>query len=364
MIIAFLSPAISSKTKENLTQKDTSVSGKSKKDNFPPVSSGGKATTLSPELIAKKNDIFLKIMKFGTGNERREAMHAIVEFKERDPELIKYVAEIMTRDPEQSLRNSAIKALVKMEIKTEADNYISLLKDENEDMVLQSVFALKQLEIQKGIIPLLDLLQKSDMKKNDNLTVAIIEALGALDKNQQSYNFLKDQFKNTENNAQIRAAIALYFGSSIAKNAELLLLDSANDKKEEITIRCYAINSLGKLNSKPAIPHLKKILDDLKKENSKGSSRQNQTLKIYALSALVKLGDSSIKDELFSFARDDDPVVRLRAIKFLEDINDPDVVDLLEYKAKRDPSNKVQAAATKALAKLKNGINNSAQNKK
>ncbi len=80
------------------------------------------------------------------------------------------------------------------------------------------------------------------------------------------------------------------------------------------------------------------------------------------MSALVALGDKNILQELISYSKDDDPNVRLRAIQQLSELKDPSIVELIEYKALRDPNKKVQKAARDILEKIKKEQQEAAEN--
>ena len=94
-------------------------------------------------------------------------------------------------------------------------------------------------------------------------------------------------------------------------------------------------------------------MDKINETKSKLDIKRLSNLKIYSIAALVLLGDTEILKDLVSYAKDDDANVRLRAVKQLGEIDNKEVIELLEYKAQRDPSKKVQEVAKKALEDLK-----------
>lgn len=98
---------------------------------------------------------------------------------------------------------------------------------------------------------------------------------------------------------------------------------------------------------------IKEELEKIRNLKNKQEVKDFQPLKIHSITALVSMGDKDILEELYAYARDDDPVVRLRAIKHLTDTGDMSVLEILEYKAQKDPSEKVKKAAKAAIEKLK-----------
>ncbi len=146
----------------------------------------------------------------------------------------------------------------------------------------------------------------------------------------------------------------MYFGKKKITTAETFLQEIAFNDNETVTLRTYSINSLGKIGSQSSIPKLKELIDEIRKDPSK-DSKKNQLLKIYSLGALITLGDEKAFDEIVEFTKDDDSIVRLRSIQFLLESKRPEVREILEYKSKRDPSPKVQKSAAEALKKLDEG---------
>ena len=151
----------------------------------------------------------------------------------------------------------------------------------------------------------------------------------------------------------MRSSIALYFGKIKDNKAESALIEVATDESEDITLRSYAVNSLGKMNSPRSVSELRTMLSKINEAKSKTEIKKYSALKLYVISALILLGDKDILKDLIVYAKDDDPSVRLRAIKQLGEVPDPNVIELIEYKAQRDPNRKVQELAKKILEEWK-----------
>jgi HEAT repeat protein len=165
--------------------------------------------------------------------------------------------------------------------------------------------------------------------------------------------FLESKFRDKVTHPNVRSAIALYFGKTKDKIAESALIDIALDESEEQMTRAYAVNSLGKMASTKSVQPIRSILEKINENKNKLDIKRLANLKIYCISALVALGDTEIMKELMIYAKDDDPNIRIRAIKQLAETPTKEATELIEYKALRDPSRKVQEVAKKLIEDLK-----------
>lgn len=98
---------------------------------------------------------------------------------------------------------------------------------------------------------------------------------------------------------------------------------------------------------------MREVLEKINDTKNKFEVKRLSNLKLYCIGALVALGDLEIMKELFNYAKDDDPNIRMRALKQLAEVASPEAMELIEYKAQRDPSKKVQEVAKKILEEHK-----------
>ncbi|MDF3819294.1 HEAT repeat domain-containing protein [Leptospira sp. 96542] len=322
------------------------------------------AKDLTPEQITKKKEVLSKVIRFGTSQERKQALGELVRFpKEESGELHKLLGEQLKSEKDMGMKIAILKTVGDLGLKENSETILSLFEDSNEDVAKQAVNTAKKLGLTEATPPLLEKLKKEDFTKNSNALVLYINVLGELPNGKDAAPFLETKFKEKFNNADVRAQIALYFGGVGYKEAETVLSEVAFDDIQPTTLRCYAMNSLGKLKADSTKPKFYELLDSLKKTAGKLDGKKAQSLKIYAIGALVTMGDKEVFQELNEFARDDDSMVRLRAIEFMGNLKDPKALELLEYKRDRDPSPKVQRAAKKAID-LINGKTNSGDDEK
>ncbi|HNX60727.1 MAG TPA: HEAT repeat domain-containing protein, partial [Spirochaetota bacterium] len=102
---------------------------------------------------------------------------------------------------------------------------------------------------------------------------------------------------------------------------------------------------------KEAVPEINKFLDEYG-SYSFNKKKQYNSLYLYSVSALVKLGDNKAYAHLLDAMKNDNPSTRLRAIKLLKDMKDKRSIDILKYKMQYDPSVQVQKAAKEALTEM------------
>ncbi|WP_423789854.1 HEAT repeat domain-containing protein [Leptospira wolffii] len=306
------------------------------------------------EQIKKKKEVLAKILKYGTTKERASAIRELEDFpKEEAGELYDQIGVILSRDPDWSMRIYALRISGILGLNKFEDKIVALLKHDQQDVQKEAVYVIRKLKLESGVAPMTDLLKSQDFTKNSNFLVALIDALSEFPNASEASSVLEARFQEKFNDPEVRAQIALYFGKVKNKSVEDLLIATVKDEKEPITIRAYSVNALGKIKSSAAVSPLRELLDKIRNLKSKNDIQDYQALKIHTITALVSLGDKEIIEELYSFARDDDAMVRLRAIKHLAETEDPAVIEILEYKAQRDPSEKVKRAAQNALDQLR-----------
>lgn len=306
------------------------------------------------EQIKKKKEILSKILKYGTTKERASAIRELEDFpREEAGELYDQIGVILSKDPDWSMRIYALRITGILGLNKFEDKVVALLQHDQQDVQKEAVYVIRKLKLGSGIPPMTNILKAQDFTKNSNFLVALIEALSEFPDASDAFSVLEARFQEKFNDPEVRAQIALYFGKVKRKSVEDLLITTVKDEKEPITIRAYSVNALGKIKSSAAISPLRELLDKIRNLKSKNDIQDYQALKIHTITALVSLGDKEIIEELYSFARDDDAMVRLRAIKHLAETEDPAVIEILEYKAQRDPSEKVKKAAQNALDQLR-----------
>lgn len=314
------------------------------------ANTGKQQKVISPELWEKKRNNLIMSIKYGTSSERKAAVVEMKKFpKEYENGLFAELGNILEKENEVGIKILAIRSISALELESEKEKLVPLLKEKNDDLVREALILLKKWKVGSATQPILEHLKTMDLNTNSNLISTILSTLSDTDTKREATPFLLEKFKATGTNPDVKANIALYLGSVKAKEAEEDLKKYAFSKNEYTILRAYSINALGKLPSTSSIPELKNLLKELKGPKEKGEARKVQTLKIYSSYALFELGDKEALAELVDLSRDDDSLVRFRALEQLAKVKDPSTKELFEYKSNYDPSLKVQKYAKKVL---------------
>ncbi|WP_244594355.1 HEAT repeat domain-containing protein [Leptospira ryugenii] len=309
---------------------------------------------MTEEQILKKKEVLSKVLRYGTSQERKQALFELLSFpKEQANELYLYLGELLESEKDIGVKIVVLRTVGELNLHQFGDLVIRLFEDPNEDVTKQAISTAKKLKLTTAVGPLIEKVRKEDFTKSSNQLTLMINTLAELPNGIEASPFFQIKFKEKFNNSDTRAQIALYFGSVKDSSAESMLSDLAFDDAAPTTLRCYSINALGKIKANNAKSKLLELLDSLKKTAGKLDGKKAQSLKIYTIGALVLLGDKDVIQELNEFARDDDAMVRLRVIEHMGNLKDPSALDLLEYKRDRDPSPKVQKAAKRAIDQIK-----------
>lgn len=280
-------------------------------------------------------------------------MHDLVRFPPQlSQDLYIILANIIKKDRDNSVKITAIRTLARLNRKEYSQAMIAALDDSSMDVQEAAITAIQKLKIEKAANPLQRLLEGRDFTRNQKITTLLINTLGLLENGKRSFHFLEKKFKDATTDSEIKATIALFFGKIKDIRAENCLIDTINEDTETTIVRSYALSSLGKIRSQKAVPHIRTILEKAQNPKNKYERQKYAPLKLYAMSALVTLGDNNILQDLIAYAKDDNPSIRIRAIKQLGDLNDKSVIELLEYKAKKDPHRRVRLIAKQVLKKI------------
>jgi len=138
--------------------------------------------------------------------------------------------------------------------------------------------------------------------------------------------------------AEQKPEIILALGKMKYAGAVDALIAIADNTDEERIWRMYAAASLGEIGQPRAIPHLRALL-----------SESDSLIKAYAASSLANFDMGEVEGLLQQALRDSNVRVRVAAAKGLANAQARSSVDILIYKAKKDPERQVRLQAIEAL---------------
>lgn len=176
---------------------------------------------------------------------------------------------------------------------------------------------------------------------NKNISASAIRNLGKTGDQSFAEKFLErlqdEDFEEDEE--ELRESIILLMGELKYAPSVLTLMDIAQDDGYSSVARRYSCDSLGKIGDEKAIPVLKELLNDT-----------DSILRSYALSSLAYFEGNEIEAILIQALRDSFWRIRVAAAKALSDKKSEASVDILIYKAEKDPEANVKKAAMESLA--------------
>jgi HEAT repeat protein len=307
------------------------------------------------EFISLTNKI-----KYLNTTERLYAIKSLEKLTEEDKKrFYDLLADISLNDFDVVVKEKALAFLADEKANCEKciESYKKNLFDEEEKVQLQALKGIENLQLKNLNEEIKEVLKKTDFKKNNLFANALLRTIGNLEYNQKEISeILLEKFKDEETDKELKRSIILYAGSSRNMDFKDLLLQIINEKDDEdVILKAYAVNSLGKLaqdiDKTEITEKLKKMYNDILSVNSPKERTKYNPLKQQIILALIRLGDDSIKEELKKMALDDDANVRLKALEYIEDLQLKDFKDLVEVKYKYDPSKSVKNKAKDILQK-------------
>lgn len=297
----------------------------------------------------KKFKNIMQTLEYGIQKDRKAAIGMINDIKNESykREILLKITSIATSDSDIEMRKRAITAIGDNKFSDGASAIIAGLEDEASDVKIAACYAVGKLKLQEAKDKLVEVLKKQDLAQSSNFTDAIIIALTELEA-KDILEFAATEVKNQKNSKMIRERLLLYIGKCGSAEQFNMLTEIYKDDEEEMSIRSYAVKSMGRLKIKEAIPVIKEVVKEID-SYSFNKRKRYYDLYMQSVTALVELGDESSVSLLMNSLRSDNSDVRYKAILLIKDFNDERTIDILKYKMKNDPSAKVRNAARKAL---------------
>ncbi len=300
----------------------------------------------------KKLEYIERTLRYGIQKDRKEAINAMLSLKRkenREKASVLLVASIR-EEPDAEVKARGITVAGDMKLAGAVPEMIRQLEHDSEDVRIAAVNSLRHIKDPACKSNLVSGMQKQDLTKDSNLTESYITALGdfqATDLREFAEGKISD-IKTTKNNREL---LVLFLGRIKASASKGYLLKMLKDEDEDRDLRGYAANALGHMDAKDAAGDLNGVISRIEAYPFK-KRKEYYNLHMYCVAALAKLGDESAFPRLMDALKNDNAVVRLKAIKLIRDMNDKRTIDILKYKRDYDPSVSVQKAARDALVDL------------
>ena len=301
------------------------------------------------EKLASRID---QTLDFGIQKDRKEAINHMQMIKDPDirSRMEKRLAEVLRTDSDTEILVKALTVAGEMNLTSAADAIVPHIHNDSEDVRIAAVFALRDIKAEGKKDELIKKLKEQDTSVDSNFTEAMILTLG--DFKASALNpWAQEQISNIKTSKIVRSALVLFLGKAGTPAEKDFLLKIYNDENEDLTIRAYAVNGIGKLGIKEASPDIRKMLSAIDSYPFK-KKKSYYTLYLYSVAALVKMGDPEAVPRLMEAMKSNNTGVRIKAIDLIKEFNDKRTIDILQYKMKYDPEVRVRNAARKALKEL------------
>lgn len=273
-----------------------------------------------------------------------EVIEVITEIrKEKDNSYNDVLLEILSSSSNSKIQLPILEFFEQQKTDIASDFVLSLLKNATEDYEVDSKVLSAAISYcgTLKIVSSAEYLYKLSDFKDKSVAASAIKNLGKTgnkDYADQFLNKIKDN-EYEDDETELRESAILLMGDLKYEPAVDTLLDIVKDDSYSKVARRYACDSLGKIGDEKAIPVLKGLLND-----------PDSILRSYALSSLANFKEDEIETILIQALRDSYWRIRVAAAKALAERKANGAIDILIYKAEKDPEPNVKNAAMDALA--------------
>jgi len=300
----------------------------------------------------KKVKWIMETLDYGIQKNRLDAVNRmqLIKNEKFHTELHDKLVELIENELDANVKKKALYTAGELKAKKTIKAIIKQLNDEDKEIQIAAIYALKELNAKaEAEEKLIETLKKQDLTENSNVTESLLNTLGKF-KSTKIVDFIIKNIKDEENeiSKNTKQQMVLYLGKIDSLKGENILIKIYTDEDEELILRSYAVNSLSKIKSENSKDEIKTILKKIEHFAFKKRKRY-YNLYIYSVSALAKMGDKAALPRLYNAAKSNNSGVRLRAIKLLKEINTKKTIDILKYKMQYDPSKSIRKEAEKIL---------------
>ena len=250
----------------------------------------------------------LDVIRYGLDSEIIELLSSLRD--ERDSSLVEEISGLVKNTPNTKIIKEVFEYLrVMKDSRLEAAAYSYIEKQE--EVKPEVLIAVLNYLGEAGTGTQVEKVQGLLKNKNQQVVSAVIKNLGK-SKSQAAYRSLLALFEEEGTSNQIRSEIVLAFGELKIKEALTPLKKILADEGEDITLRRFACDSIGKLGDPEAVPTLLKALES-----------NDNLLRAYAISAVGSFPGKETEGILLSALRDSFPRVRELAAERIGDQKNP-----------------------------------------
>ncbi len=340
------------KAADDTAAKEKATADKPEENEKKDKKKADKKTEEKPDQEEKHVKMIEKTLKYGVHKNRAHAIKMILSLKKDSSKkhLVELLNDQMKTEENVEVKKTAITTVAEIGDTSAMPWILDSIDDKSDDVQIAAVYAIKRMKYTAAKDTLIKKFKEQDLSENNNLIEALVQTLGELDAPEIT-GYVIESIKDTQTTNSNRQLLVLFLGNVKSQEAKDFLVELLKDSHENKRIRAYAANSLGRIGDPSVATHINKVIDEIETYPFK-KRKTFYNLHIYCVAALVKLGDESAIPRLENALQSDNAVVRLRAIKLIQELKNKRTIDILKYKMEYDPSPKVQKAAKEALKEM------------
>ena len=314
---------------------------------------------------SKKVERMRRVLKYGNAIQVRDSLKIFLKMPEEEQTQLIEELRLLKESRDILVRRKFVEVVGKVKWGDLDTELPSMIDDNSSEVFLAALVALERKKVPEALPAITSKIQDADFENPNNILPDLIRVYGVY-KDNALESFLFQKLKDERTYYEFKNRIMTYFAKIDTSNPEAIshMQGLVVNSDESMLVRSYAAYALGELEIMAAKGDLRTALDEVDEISDPDQKIRYRRLRIQLITALAKLQDEQIFETLVSMAKDDDEVVRIRAIRQLSEVNNPEVKELLEFKASYDPSPKVQREAKTALEKLEGQAKEEAEAKK
>jgi HEAT repeat protein len=323
---------------------------KENRKNGTPVSAD--AAQKAAESQKKKLDWIERTLEYGIAKDRREAINLMLTVKDDagKQRMRALILKTLKNDTDQEVIVKAITVGGDIQASEIGPELLRFLDDETEDVRTAAASGIHALNFTAARDALVKKLKAQDLSRDSNFTESIIRTLADF-KAPEAREFAEAGIKDIKTTSNLREQLILFIGKCGIRESKDFLIKILKDPDENIDIRSYAASALSLMGIKEAAADINEVLKTIEAMPFK-KRKEHYNLYMYCVAALVRLGDDGALPRLTDSLKNDNTMVRLKAVRLLKDLKDKRTIDILKYKKDYDPSPLVQRAAREALEEM------------
>ena len=276
-------------------------------------------------------------LRFGIDSEVTAVINALKD--EKDGSFTDPVSQLLETNLNPDILSASIDYFIAVDYGDAGDIIRSILENYQDETPAALQAALRYVSEFPGpdsaelILPLAQ-------EDNVQLASAALSALGKCGDDSVADTLL-DFLDDDDFNDDLKPSVIRALGQTGSSKAVDTLIDILEDVYEEKSWRWNACEALGLIGDSSALPAVRNALQD-----------RDTYLRSYAVKALSGFDSSETEDILIQSLRDSFWRVRVSAAEALGSLKSLRAVDILVYKASKDPEPNVRKAAVKALGEV------------